>query len=134
MHGLEKKGTVVEVPNGYAMNQLIPTKSAQPATPQNLKAEQVIADAAAKLEANESAFSDATAKIDAVTALKINAAANEQGHLFKAVSSDDLASVLKQHDIDTDLFLISFKEPVKEVGIIRLFSVMPEIRTQSHLQ
>lgn len=112
-----KKGTVVEVPNGYAMNQLIPTKSAQPATPQNLKkAERTIADSAAKLEADETAFSEATARIDAAGTIVVKAAANEQGHLFKAVSSEDVAKVLKEHDVDIDLFLISFKDPVKEVG------------------
>ena len=34
---LGRKGTVADVPTGYAMNQLIPSKSAAPATPENLK-------------------------------------------------------------------------------------------------
>lgn len=112
-----KKGTIAEVSNGYAMNQLIPTKSAEPATPQNLKkAEQLLADSAAKVEADETAFNEETAKIDAISELVVEAQANEKGHLFKAVSSDEVATVLKEHDINTSLFLISFKEPVKEVG------------------
>lgn len=112
-----KKGTVAEVPNGYAMNQLIPSKSAQPATPQNLKrAQQILQDKAAQVEADETAFNEATAQIDAIGRLTIKAAANEKGHLFKAVSNHEVAAMLRENDINTELFLISFKEPVKEVG------------------
>jgi large subunit ribosomal protein L9 len=112
-----KKGTIAEVPDGYARNQLIPSKSAEAATPQNIKkAEQAMGDKVAKAAADEEAFAEVSAKIDGLGELVVTAASNEKGHLFKAVSAEDVAALLKTHDIDTDLFLISFKEPVKEVG------------------
>lgn len=112
-----KKGTIAEVPDGYARNQLIPSKSAEAATPQNIKkAEQAMGDKVAKAAADEQAFADAMARIDAAGELAITASANDKGHLFKAVSAEEVAELLKSHDIHTDLFLISFKEPVKEVG------------------
>ncbi len=114
---LGRKGTVADVPTGYAMNQLIPSKSAAPATPENLKkAEQSLKDKAAQVEANEAAFNEATAKIDSAGDLTVTATANDQGHLFKAVSADDVVKMLKEKEVNTDLFLVSFKEPVKEVG------------------
>lgn len=112
-----KKGSIVDVPNGYAMNQLIPTKSAEPATPQNLKkAERAMGDKLAKVAADEESFAAAAAKIDAGPTLKITANANDKGHLFKAIAPEDVAEMLRAADIDASLFLISFKEPVKDVG------------------
>lgn len=112
-----KKGTVVEVPDGYAMNQLIPTRSAEAATPQNLKkAERAMGQKMAKAEADEKAFTEIIAQIDALNGITVAVEANEKGHLFKAISPKDVAAALQAEGVATDLLLISFKEPVKEVG------------------
>lgn len=112
-----KKGSIAEVPDGYAMNQLIPSKSAEPATPQNLKkVERTLKDKAAKVEADQTAFAAAVSSIDALSDIVLTAPANEKEHLFKAIASADVVQALKELDVDISAFLVSFKEPVKTVG------------------
>ncbi len=107
---------VVEVPDGYALNQLIPKHMAEPATPANLKRvekmnKDKVADASASAEEFNAA---ATALKD--TKLEIKTDVNDKDHLFKAISADDVVAAAKDAGVALDASLVEFAEPIKEAG------------------
>lgn len=107
---------VVEVPDGYALNQLIPKKMAEAATPANLKrVEKMNANKVASKEADAESFKSAVATIDA-TPITITLEANEQGHLFKAVSADDVVVAAQAVGAVVTPEMVNFDAPIKEVG------------------
>lgn len=112
-----KKGSVVEVPDGYAQNQLIPTKSAVAATPENLKrAKQASAAKTAQQDTAVRAFAATVAALRQAPPLSLKLPANEKGHLFKAVSSDDIKQLFSSVSIKADGLTIAFAEPIKTIG------------------
>jgi large subunit ribosomal protein L9 len=111
-----KRSDVVDVPDGYAMNQLIPKRMAEPATAQNQKrVAKLQADAEATRAADRERFEKAQA---ALTETKVTIAmeTNELGHLFKAVSEKDIAEAAQAVGIDIDEAMIQVGDPIKEVG------------------
>ena len=111
-----RKNEVVEVPNGYAMNQLIPSKKAEPATPANMKKiSKVHAAIAANTSDMEAVF---TAAKDALSAepLQISAEMNEKEHLFQAVSDVDVVSAAEAKGIAITSAMVGFPEVVKSAG------------------
>lgn len=113
---LGKKGAVVEVPNGYAQNQLIPSKSAEPATPQNLaKLQRKQAVASADVAAKQANFKEVVASLRE-NKVTLTAEANEKDHLFKAVSQADVTAALAEQGIVVGDATIVFPQPVKTLG------------------
>jgi large subunit ribosomal protein L9 len=112
-----RKNAVVEVPDGYAQNQLIPRRMAKPATPENLKA-------ALKDAADKQASAEATlAKYDRVReALKdkkilIHAPSkNKQGHLFASITKGQVMTALNQAGIIVDPDMVQLPKHIKEIG------------------
>lgn len=110
------RGSIVEVPDGFAQNKLIPKRLAQPATPANLKrAEQNQANVAAKQSEQEEHFKASAAKLKEAD-IKITADANEQGHMFKAVSEKEIAEAAKEAGVEIDAGMIKVSAPIKSVG------------------
>tara|TARA_B100000508_G_scaffold133216_1_gene122898 strand:- start:6676 stop:7116 length:441 start_codon:yes stop_codon:yes gene_type:complete len=111
-----KRSDVVEVPDGYALNQLIPKKMAEPATAGNQKRiERMQADAAANKEADRARFSAAQTALTEKK-LEIAAEANELGHLFKAVNESDIADAAQAAGVDIEAAMVVVGTPIKEVG------------------
>src|SRR6056297_747417 len=107
---------VVEVPDGYALNQLIPKKMAEPATPSNLKkVEKMNLNKAATAEANTASFKTAVETI-AATPITITLEANDKGHLFRAVSAEDIETAAQAVGAMVTAEMVEFAEPVKEIG------------------
>ena len=76
---------VTEVPDGYALNMLLPKGMAEAATPENLKRLKARTD---KMEAAGAATADqfkATVEKIGENKLTISAELNEQGHMFEAL-------------------------------------------------
>ncbi len=91
---LGKRHAIVEVPDGYALNRLIPQKMALPASSENLKRIQnITAGATANFEANETAYKEAVKQLVDIK-VEVKADANAQGHLFKAVKASDIHKAL----------------------------------------
>lgn len=113
---LGRRFDVVEAPNGYAMNKLVPQRMAEPATPQTLKR---IAALKEKQKTNasqsEAGFEEALALLKD-QAIKVEVKANEQGHLFSAVSEADVVSALDAAGVTIDSSFIKFSEPIKSIG------------------
>ena len=78
---------VTTVPDGYALNMLLPKGMAETATPENLKKLKARTQkAVAAGAASDSAFSEALETLQGKT-LTITAELNEQGHMFEALKA-----------------------------------------------
>jgi len=111
-----KRHSVVEVPDGYALNQLIPKRMAQPATGENLK--RVLkqnATKAATVNAEGEAFAAALASL-ASTTITVAADMNEKNHLFKAISADEVVAAAQVAGVTISSQSIQFASPIKEAG------------------
>ena len=111
-----RKGSLVEVPDGYARNQLIPSKSAEAATPQNIKKHQhMIANKEADKIASVEKFNALKKQLQEVE-ISIKADANEKDHLFKAVSKEDVVEAAKAAGVSLNQADIVFPEVIKSLG------------------
>jgi large subunit ribosomal protein L9 len=113
---LGKRFSVTDVPDGYALNQLIPKGMVEAATPENLKrvGARVEKQQSTKVS-NESEFASALAALKD-SAVSLTVQANAQGHLFKAVKAADIATAAAAagHGIPVDTIMLA--EPIKSVG------------------
>ena len=111
-----KQGSVVEVPDGFARNKLIPSGMAEPASKANMKR---IEKQQASREASHSA---ATAKFKEVLAslenetIEVATELNEQDHAFKAISENDIVEAAKSKGINIDSTMIKINDPIKTAG------------------
>ena len=111
-----RRNEVVDVPNGYAMNQLIPCRKAEPATPANLKKiSKVQASIAANASNVEAIFNAANEALSAES-LVIEAEMNEQEHLFKAISDADVVAAAEAKGIGISSAMVNFPEVIKAAG------------------
>ncbi|NLK39931.1 MAG: 50S ribosomal protein L9 [Clostridiales bacterium] len=127
--GKGKKDQVIEVPDGYARNYLLPKKLA------------VIADAKAmneaknkeesrlhRLEVEKKEATDLAARLSSIT-IKITAQAGTDGRLYGSVTSKDIAEELKRaHGIELDKRKIVIPAPLKAFGTYTIEAkIYPEI-------
>lgn len=111
-----KRSQIVEVPDGYALNQLIPKHMAEPATKVNQKRiDRIQKDAEAKRGEDKARFETALTALRA-TVVQVQTDTNELGHLFKAVSEADIAAAAHIAGIDIEAAMIVVGSPIKEVG------------------
>jgi len=114
---LGKKGEVKEVKDGYGKNFLIGKGFARHATPeileQHAQEELIVAQ---NLEKEVNALKEIAKKLDKAEII-ITKKLGKNGHLFGAVTKDEVAQALKeQHDIDIDKKHINEKSAIKTVG------------------
>ena len=129
---LGKAGEVVKVADGYGRNFLIPKRLAVPADVRNLRTmehDRRVIEARAK-KARKSAESLAE-KIAAVS-LTLPARAGEEGKLFGAITSRDIALALEKAGIAVDRKLVQLAEPIKQLGDYKVkvklgADIVPEI-------
>lgn len=111
-----KKSQIIEVPDGYALNKLIPRKMAEAATPANLsRITRANAEVEAVLAAAAENFSSLSAKLKKVMA-KVPADTNEKRHTFKAVSVEEIVLALKESDLLVSADMINITSPIKSEG------------------
>jgi len=111
-----RRSQIVEVPDGYARNQLIPKRLAEPASLANTKRiEKVQAKVDASSQANKTNFDTAMATLKD-TVVKVAAEVNEKGHTFKAVSEAEIALAVSAAGTKIEAGMISVSSPIKEVG------------------
>jgi len=112
---------VVEVPDGFALNKLIPQKLAETATPAGLKKieqlkQKTAAEKGEKLKELEIIKEKLTNK-----KITIKAETNEKGHLFKAVSVKEIIESVKDLEISLSEENLVIKEPIKALGDHKIF-------------
>lgn len=111
---------VVEVPDGFAQNCLIPKKDAEPATPINLK----------KIEQIKNKNQTHKIEIDVevnllvekfkANPLEIAVEANEKGHLFKGINVNDVVDSAKKIGVHIPVDFLHIDEPIKEIGEFKI--------------
>ena len=113
---LGKAGDVVKVADGFGRNYLIPRQLAVPADVRNLKAlehDRRVIEARAK-KSRKSAESLAT--MLASVSLTIPAKAGEEGKLFGAITSRDIAEALEKAGVPVDRKNVLLLDPIKQLG------------------
>lgn len=113
---LGRRFDVVEVPNGHALNKLIPGGMAKVANKENLKQVSALKEkgAADAVAVNETF----TAALDALDGkeVTITREANENGHLYEAVKEGALVEALAKEGAVVTEAQLHIKSPIKEVG------------------
>lgn len=115
--GLGKVGEIKEVKDGYGKNFLIGKGFAKHATNEVIKKHEAGERRKIENEAKEiEALKEVKAKLEK-TKVVINKKLGNTGHLFGAVTKDEIADALKaQHGIEIDKKHINHKEAIKMVG------------------
>ncbi|MFZ3172569.1 MAG: 50S ribosomal protein L9 [Carboxydocellales bacterium] len=131
-----KKGSVVEVAEGYARNYLFPRKLAVEATQSQMK-ELDFKKAAEtrKLQQIEAEARELAGKLDEIT-VKISTKAGEAGRLFGSITNKDITDNLaKQHKITLDKKKIELKEHIKALGVYPVnVKLHPNVQTTFKVQ
>ena len=113
---LGKAGDIVKVADGYGRNYLIPKRLAVQADVRNVRAlehdRRVIEARAKKIRKSAEELG---AKLSTLS-LTIPAKAGEEGKLFGAVTSRDIAEALDIAGVTVDRKLVLLPEPIKQVG------------------
>jgi large subunit ribosomal protein L9 len=108
---------IVEVPDGYAMNKLVPQGAAKPATPENVKQVRAQKDMAVKIGLGESAHFDEVVTVLQVTSVTVTASANTEGGLFEALKPVKIAEALtKAIGMPVPESYIALASPIKHTG------------------
>jgi large subunit ribosomal protein L9 len=117
---LGKAGEVVKVADGYGRNYLIPRNLALLANVRNIKVldhnRRVIESRAKKVRK----AAEDVASVLASKSLTIQANAGEEGKLFGAVTSRDIADALAKAGVELDRKAIQLPEPIKQLGDYRV--------------
>jgi large subunit ribosomal protein L9 len=114
---LGKRGTVVDVAEGYANNFLIPKKLAAEASAGALATLEQQNKAKAKRHAEDLAQSKELARIIESKPLSVPARAGGNGKLFGTITNAQIAEAIQRSfDIALDRHKIELKTPIKAVG------------------
>ena len=113
---LGKAGDVVKVADGFGRNYLIPRQLAVPANVRNLKAlehdRRVIEARAKKTRKTAESLVEKLASVS----LTISAKAGEEGKLFGAITSRDIAEAMDKAGVPVDRKTVLLQDPIKQLG------------------
>ena len=117
VRGLGKAGDIVKASDGYARNMLIPKKMAMEATPENKAVlEKERAEIEARRAMDKQVAEDLKKKLEDAKVV-IEAKAGDNGRLFGAVTSQDIADAIEaQYKIKVDKKKIEMSQPIKTEG------------------
>ena len=117
VEGLGENGTAVEVSSGYLRNYLAPRGLAQPATPGALEEAIRRKEQAEKAEREALARAAESASLLSKTVLTIHHRAGEDGKLYGAVTSKEIAEAIRDaRAIKDDRRKIRLDAPIHQVG------------------
>lgn len=109
---------VVTVPDGFALNKLIPKKLAEAATPENLKRLQNLsAKVQHDREASQASFKETIAACKDVE-VSVHVEANGEGRMFQALKADAIVAAIKTatgHELSVEHIIL--KTPIKTTGV-----------------
>jgi large subunit ribosomal protein L9 len=111
-----KRYEIVDVPDGFALNKLIPKGDAQQASSENVKRVNNMRAKNQMSKADELLALKVVAATFTTEPLSIEAQANEQGHLFKAVHAEDIVSAAKARGVHVAKEQIVISTPIKSTG------------------
>ena len=111
-----KLGDRVKVSDGYARNYLLPRKKAVPATAKTQKALEHTQRLVQRKQERSQADAQVLMQKLAEISCTVRKPAGEEGKLFGAVTSADIAQALHAQGVDVDRRKIVLDEPIKHVG------------------
>lgn len=124
---LGKRNSITEVPDGFALNKLIPQGLAMPATPVNLKRMQVQTNQVEQTHASElESFQKSLDTLKEVT-VPVLVEANAQDTLFKSIKTSDVAAALAAYGCAVPISAISLPEPIKSLGLFVIPLIMETV-------
>ena len=115
--GVGTAGSILDVSDGHARNYLLPRKLAEEATAGNLA--QLETRRAAKQKRDDKLLSDAKAVAATLESrpVTVRAKGGEQGKLFGAVTSTQIADAIHtEFGVDLDRHKLELDEPIKSAG------------------
>jgi len=113
-----KKGSVVEVSEGYARNYLIKNKIAIEATPENMNVLKSQQGALMKRKERDCEEAKQLAELMKKITLKFAVKAGDGGRLFGSVTAKDIAEKLnKEHKIEVDKKKVMLDDAIKVAGV-----------------
>ncbi len=127
-------GDEVEVKDGYGRNFLIPTGKALLATPKNLKQfrhqKSIVDHKVKKFKGVAQTVADQLAKLS----LSVKKKVGDQGKLFGAVTSQEIADLVAANGVEIDRRKIQLSEPIKALGEFKVpIKLHPEITAEIQL-
>ncbi|GHO94567.1 50S ribosomal protein L9 [Reticulibacter mediterranei] len=128
VEGLGKAGDLKDVANGYARNYLLPRRLAAGATPGLIaNRSQRIAAEQRKLEKLAEQNKQLAERLAQIT-LTFKAKVGSQGRLYGSITSQDIASALRDaENVTVDRRTIELPEPIRTLGT---FSVPVKVASQ----
>ncbi len=120
LHDVAKIGrryAVIEVPDGFARNKLIPSRAAVPATPENLKRYTAITSHAEQVKVQTEQQLATHLKQLADTTLTLHATANAKGHLYEAITKEMIAEATVTAGAGIHASYMTIATPIKDVGV-----------------
>ncbi len=115
--GIGRKHETIEISDGHALNYLIPSKLAIPATPSAMKEAELRLKKVTDRTALDTALLAQNIATLAEARIVIKSKANEKGHLYDAVGESDIRAAAKeQAHIDLSDDAIKLPKPIKEIG------------------
>jgi len=129
--GLGKKGDIVNASDGYARNFLFPRKLAEQANDENLHVLNAKKESDRRKKLAEIEEAQGLADQLRNKEIKINAKTGENGRLFGAITSKDIAELIKnQYKIEVDKKKIVM-DTLKQTGTFEIeVKLYPEISTK----
>jgi len=112
-----RKFDVVDVSNGYANNFLFPRKLAELATEDRVAGLEKVKEAARAAEdAKHAEMREKIAELSE-NPITMEVKADDNGHLFKKIRTDDIAHLLKEeHGLEIPKEAVLLDSPLHEVG------------------
>lgn len=123
-----RRHSIVDVPDGFAQNKLIPRGEAVLATPAN---EKRLATLAVKQQAKTNARQEELKQVSEMTTtapLAIEMEANKEGHLFRAVSAKEVVAGVKVRGFSLDQGEVEIPSPIKALGAHTIYIVSKGLR------
>jgi len=124
-----RKLDIIEVPNGFALNQLIPKGLAKAATSENVKMLSKDLEKVSALREIENQKYESVAKELEGKTVSVKAEANEKGHLFASLKPEAVSAALGDMNIEVTPTMIEFTSPIKEVGEHEVYLVCQNDRS-----
>jgi len=117
---LGKKGSIVQVSEGYARNYLLPRGLAEPATEGKVREIERMTAVRARKERRAEEQARALAERLQNMVVRVPARVGEGGKLFGSVSTRAIAAALKKEGVEVDRKQLHIGEPIKALGRYRV--------------
>lgn len=119
--GVGRRSEVKNISDGYARNFIIPRKLGIIATDQAIEAAEKLKKQTEQEREVMQNILDKNIKSLAGIKVVIKEKANEKGHLFSIIHTEEISKAIKeQHGLDIPAKLLEIAKPVKETGLHKI--------------